>query len=300
MGYILVKSAGEWTNQASSEIFPLLPGRTQKWLPDNWGTIPPHGCRATATMVFSTKAACGHAALNTLKEERREVGNNILPPQPCPHCRHIFCPRKELVIPRLGCPLKGRSIGQIRPREWRNLWLSIKPSHFFSWKFKKAPFLSFIYLEILAAAYWLMILWGFMKHWGKLGCLWLKFPCPWKPDLQEGVGFLDNEGEELSEHRHPAIINILLLSLALFKARVDGALTRSSERYPCPWQKDRNEMVLRVPFNQNHPVIPRNGVLNRPEGAFPCDRENNSTYIVTKAPNPPFADINTCSFYPCI
>lgn len=101
-----------WTNQSSSEILLLLPGRTQKWLSDNRGTIPPHVCRAAATMAFSTKAACGHAALNILKEKRREVGNNILPPQPCPPCRHIFWPRKKLVIPKLGCPLMGRSIGQ--------------------------------------------------------------------------------------------------------------------------------------------------------------------------------------------
>lgn len=100
--------------------------------------------------------------------------------------------------------------------------------------------------------------------------------CPCRPDLQGGVGLLDNghkmrtfwqaEGKELSEHRHSAIINILLPSLALFKARVGGAFTAwSSRRCPCPWQKGRNEMVLTVPSNQNHPVIPINGVMNRPE-----------------------------------
>lgn len=81
-----------------------------------------------------------------------------------------------------------------------------------------------------------------MKHWGKLECLWLKFSCPCRADLQGEVGLLDNvqkthrmravwqeslvsEGEELSKHRHSAIINIVLPCLALFKARVDGALT---------------------------------------------------------------------------
>lgn len=59
---------------------------------------------------YFQKASCGHAALNT--EKRRQGGNNILPPWPCPPYRHISWLRKELVIPTLGCPPKGRSISQ--------------------------------------------------------------------------------------------------------------------------------------------------------------------------------------------